>query len=45
MALHLVNDAISLFDKFSEATSPDVLRDLIENAGLVERVSPKILRH
>ncbi|KAK2756599.1 hypothetical protein CKAH01_17179 [Colletotrichum kahawae] len=36
MALHLVNDAISLFDKFSEATSPDVLRDLIENAGWKE---------
>ncbi|KAK2728447.1 hypothetical protein CKAH01_10919 [Colletotrichum kahawae] len=32
MAEHLVDDAISFFDKFSEATSPDVLKDLIENA-------------
>ncbi|KAK1838830.1 hypothetical protein CCHR01_18542 [Colletotrichum chrysophilum] len=32
MAEHLVDDAISLFDKFSDAVSPDVLKDLIENA-------------
>ncbi|KAH9231411.1 hypothetical protein K456DRAFT_38333 [Colletotrichum gloeosporioides 23] len=32
MAEHLVDDAISFFDKFSDALSPDVLKDLIENA-------------
>lgn len=32
MAERLVDDAILFFDKFSDAISPDVLKDLIENA-------------